>query len=152
MKRLSNPLSPIQCDLVEKQLPSILSQVNLPSQHYPRQLFQHSLNIYKIVCSIRLGLQRVFYHEHSNASIVDYFHLTTLFVQAFLREHTTTFIIYKVCKILLLKKSPSCSTYIQWNISHNKEWIWVSSSKVDEPTVSYTQWNKSEGETTSIWY
>ena len=106
MKHGSNLLSLTQCDLVEKLLPFILSQVNPPSQQYPRQLFQHSLNIYKIVCSVRLGLQRVFYHEHFKClDHRSYFHHTTQFVQAFLREHSTTFIIYKVGKILLLKKT-----------------------------------------------
>ena len=31
-------------------------------------------------------------------------------------------------------------------LNHKKEWIWVSSSKVDEPRTCYTQWSKSEGE------
>ena len=31
-------------------------------------------------------------------------------------------------------------------LSHKKEQIWVSSSKVDEPTACYTNWSKSERE------
>ena len=31
-------------------------------------------------------------------------------------------------------------------LSHNKEWIWVSSSDVGEPRDCYTEWNKSEKE------
>ena len=31
-------------------------------------------------------------------------------------------------------------------LSHKKEQIWVSSSKVDEATVCYTEWSKSERE------
>ena len=30
--------------------------------------------------------------------------------------------------------------------SHKKEWIWVSSSEVDEPRACYTEWSKSERE------
>ena len=29
---------------------------------------------------------------------------------------------------------------------HKKEWIWVSSSEVDETRACYTEWNKSEAE------
>ena len=35
-------------------------------------------------------------------------------------------------------------TYIQWNISHKKEQIWVSSSEVDELKACYTEWSNSE--------
>ena len=31
-------------------------------------------------------------------------------------------------------------------LSHKKEQIWVSSSKVDKPTACYTKWSKSERE------
>ena len=31
-------------------------------------------------------------------------------------------------------------------LSHKKEWIWVSSSKVDKPRACYTEWSKSETE------
>ena len=31
-------------------------------------------------------------------------------------------------------------------LSHKKEWIWVSSSEVDETRACYTEWNKSEVE------
>ena len=31
-------------------------------------------------------------------------------------------------------------------LSHKKEHIWVSSSEVDEPRASYTQWSKLEKE------
>ena len=37
-------------------------------------------------------------------------------------------------------------TYIQWNIGHVKERIWVSTSEVDEPRAYYTKWSKSERE------
>ena len=37
-------------------------------------------------------------------------------------------------------------TYIQWNIGHVKEHIWVSVSEVDEPRAYYTEWSKSEKE------
>ena len=30
--------------------------------------------------------------------------------------------------------------------SHKKEWIWVSTSEVDEPKFCYTEWSKSERE------
>ena len=37
--------------------------------------------------------------------------------------------------------------YIQWNITQpSKEWVWVSSSEVDESTAYYTEWSKSERE------
>ena len=29
-------------------------------------------------------------------------------------------------------------------LNHGKEWIWVSSSEVDEPRACYAEWNKSE--------
>ena len=29
-------------------------------------------------------------------------------------------------------------------LSHKEEWIWVSSSEVDEPRSYYTEWSKSE--------
>ena len=35
--------------------------------------------------------------------------------------------------------------------SHKKEWIWVSSSEVNEPRACYTEWSKSEKEK-EIWY
>ena len=31
-------------------------------------------------------------------------------------------------------------------LSHEKEWIWVNSTKVDEPRACYTEWRKSERE------
>ena len=31
-------------------------------------------------------------------------------------------------------------------LSHKKEWIWGSYSKVDEPRVCYSEWSKSERE------
>ena len=31
-------------------------------------------------------------------------------------------------------------------LSHKKEYIWVSSNEVDEPTTFYTEWSKSERE------
>ena len=31
-------------------------------------------------------------------------------------------------------------------LSHKKEWIWVSSSEVDETRACYTEWSKSEKE------
>ena len=34
--------------------------------------------------------------------------------------------------------------YTQWNISHKKECIWVSSNEVDEPRTYYTEWSKKE--------
>ena len=37
-------------------------------------------------------------------------------------------------------------TYIQWNISHKKEHIWINSNEVDEPRAYYTEWGKSERE------
>ena len=31
-------------------------------------------------------------------------------------------------------------------LSHKKEWIWVSSSEVDESRACYTEWSKSKRE------
>ena len=31
-------------------------------------------------------------------------------------------------------------------LSHEKEWVWVSSNEVNEPRTYYTEWNKSERE------
>ena len=31
-------------------------------------------------------------------------------------------------------------------LGHKKEWIWVSSSEMDEPRACYTEWSKSERE------
>ena len=31
-------------------------------------------------------------------------------------------------------------------LNHGKEWIWVSSSEVDEPRAYSTEWSKSERE------
>ena len=38
------------------------------------------------------------------------------------------------------------NSYIQGNISHKKEHIWVSFDKVDEPRIHHTQGSKSERE------
>ena len=35
-------------------------------------------------------------------------------------------------------------TYKGILLSHKKEWIWISSSEVDEPWAGYTEWSKSE--------
>ena len=35
-------------------------------------------------------------------------------------------------------------TYIQWNISHKKEWNWVICSEVDGHRDCHTEWSKSE--------
>ena len=55
-------------------------------------------------------------------------------------------------------KQPKCPLSDKWikkNVAHiynviilchKKEWIWVSSNEVDEPTAYYTEWNKSERE------
>ena len=32
----------------------------------------------------------------------------------------------------------------EWNISHRKEWNWVSSSEVDEPRICNTEQSKPE--------
>ena len=54
-------------------------------------------------------------------------------------------------------KQPRCPLTDEWIkklwytyngilFSHKKEWVWVSSNKVDEPRACYTEWNKSERE------
>ena len=39
-----------------------------------------------------------------------------------------------------------CNVYIQWSISHKKEWNWVICSDMDESVVYHVQWSKSEKE------
>ena len=48
--------------------------------------------------------------------------------------------------MLTIKMKIIWFTDIQWNISHKKEWIRVSSNEVDEPRACYTEWSKSERE------
>ena len=43
-------------------------------------------------------------------------------------------------------------TYNEILLSHKKEWIWVSSTEVDEPRACFTEWSKSEREKTDIIY
>ena len=40
----------------------------------------------------------------------------------------------------------SWGTYTQWNISHKKKQIWVSSDEVDELRTYHTEWSESERE------
>ena len=43
-------------------------------------------------------------------------------------------------------------TYKGILLSRKEEWIWVSSSEVDELRACYTEWSKSERETQNIGY
>ena len=45
---------------------------------------------------------------------------------------------------IALFPSPTCMYNIL--LSHKKQWIWVSSNKVDETRACYTEWNKLERE------
>ena len=45
-----------------------------------------------------------------------------------------------------MDKNDVVRTYNGILLSPKKEWIWVSSSEVDEPRACYTEWSKSERE------
>ena len=62
--------------------------------------------------------------------------------------------LYTIAKTWKLPKCPSTDEwikkmwyiYIQWNISHKKEWNNAICSKMDGPRDYHTNWNKSDRE------